>query len=272
AIDLDGLELQITNTVMTMKEGKGSSELTFQTDISINYKILNLTGKKIEGINRITDWARDRSKLIYSDNTGLGNYTISFDENGNIKTAINYKLIANIKKFTTSYETVSSVKEIKNNDYVIVLVDQRVKGAKYNFSKITPAAYVNSIGGNIMVIDIGHPQFSAKLTEGIYNFNLMVEVAKKIANTINHESGHNLGLDDKYSKVDGNIKKGYENNLMADSSKKELTSEQISEIINDIFTNARIDKYWKKKTGKVQTDETVQQLEGVLKEEKLDKS
>ncbi len=270
AIDLDGLELQISNTVMTMKEGKGSSELTYATDIHIHYKILNLTGKKIEGINKITEWASERSKLIYSDKTGLGNFVISFDENGNNKTASNYRLIGNIKKFTSTYESVSSINEIKNDDYVIVLVDQRVKGAKHKFSKVSPPAYVNNLGGNIMVVDIGHPIFNAESKDGKYNFNLMVSVAQKIARTINHEKGHNLGLDDEYSDETGKINNGFEENVMANSDKRNLTNDQIAEILNDIFTNDRIDKYWTKKTGKTQTDETLTQLKSVLKKEGLE--
>ena len=269
-IDLEGLELQISNTVFTMKESKGTPVLQAETDFKLTYKVLNLTGLKLTGSAQVLDMASTKVRNIFSDKSGTGTFVTPLDGMGNILTKpINFNMNAKFKDITVNFVPINSTKDVKDDDLVILLVDKALKGAS---DEVNTLAYVNHLGGNVMIVNIGHSDF--KLTKGKdeINFNIQQTVSRKIGSVIAHEIGHNLGLDDQYIKTSGGgvDKKGYEGNVMSVGQGSAVTQQQIAEIIYNVYLEVLQDKRYKKATGKeAPKNDTKQQLKEVLKNEKL---
>ncbi len=258
-IDMEGLELQISNSTFTMKENSGTTLLTAEADFKLTIKVLNMTGLKLMGTQLLTNYAAGRARDVFSDKFGTGNFSIPFDSNGKLlKTPINYKANAKIKDFSVNFLTINSMKEVKDGDLVMVLANQRLIGGEAN-------AYVNCNGCNVMVVDVGAPEFKIKTNNGTVNFNTQNFSVFRMGKTIVHEIGHILGLVDQYENKQP--KKGYENNIMADATQSNLTSQQVSEILNDQFFERRQNKHMASKGIKIKSNNTTGQLRDVLKDE-----
>ncbi|WP_347067844.1 RHS repeat-associated core domain-containing protein [Flavobacterium sp. WV_118_3] len=263
-VDMEGLELQVSNTTFTMKQNTGTAVLTAEADFNLKIKVLNLTGKNLIGTQQVFDFAKTRASNVYSDKTGTGNFEIIFGDKGQLlKRPINYKVNAKIDEFSVGFVNVNSIKDIKDGDLVLILADKTLKAGN------EPNAYVNCPGCNVMIINIGAPEYNISKTAKEIDFNGQTSKAQRIGKTIVHEIGHFLGLIDQYISGAG-PKKGYEKNVMADSTQSGITQAQIAEILNDVFFEIRLRKHNETK-GLKDVEETKKQVQEVLKNENLTK-
>jgi len=271
-IDVEGLELKITNTVFTMEVNKGTSTLKAEADFKLTFKILNFTGLKLTGTDQVFNMATTRARNVFSDKSGTGTFITPLDGKGDILSKpINFKMNAKFKDLSISYVNINSYKEVKDDDLVILLVDKALKGTK---GEINALAYVNCIGCNIMIVNIDNPGFKLKKSNGEVNFNIQQVVAQNIGKVISHEIGHIFGLEDQYvnSGKGGIAKKGYENNVMSVELGSEITVKQIAEILYSAYLEILQDKHTKNVTGKdAPAGEAKKQLLEVIADEKLPK-
>ena len=232
AVDLDGLELKISTTVSSCEQiNKTTSKITMAFNTDIHFKVLNATGVKVEGFEKIMDLSKDYIAQTYSDKSGTGTLLALSNFQGKKvrQTGIFYNYTVT-NKMTTSYQMISSLNQIKANDYVIILADEKLKGVTYSGTSKNPPAYTD-MEGQVMIIDI--KALGAKLnSNGNYDFNGGGSINRRVAGVINHEIGHELGLDDKYNSVTGIPFKGFESNTMGNSDSKIINFNQKNEFLN----------------------------------------
>ncbi|TCN53840.1 RHS repeat-associated protein [Flavobacterium chryseum] len=242
AIDLDGLEMKISTTVSSSEKiNSTSSKITMVFNTDIHFKVLNATGVKVEGFEKVIEQAQLNIMKTYSDLTGTGTQLGLTNFKGkkvNVNKGgifYNYTVTSKVK---TSYEMITSLGQIKANDYVIILGDDRLKAVTYKGTNINPPAYTD-LEGQVMILDIKN--LGAKLnSNGRYDFNGGGEAVRRISNVINHELGHQFSLEDQYTGT-GIPNKGFEKNTMGNSNYKSINFGQKNQFLAFLFRFA--DKY-----------------------------
>jgi RHS repeat-associated protein len=243
AVDLDGLELKISTTIASSEQiNKTTSKIVMVFNTDINFKVLNATGVKLEGFEKVGDLAKQYIAQTFSDKTGTSTALGLTDFQGKKATksggGIFYKYTAT-SKVKASFQMISSMEQIKANDYVIILGDEKLKAATYSGTNKSPAAYASALEGQVMILDI--KSLGAKLnSNGNYDFNGGGDAVRKMSNAINHEFGHLLSLEDQYTGC-CTVNKGFETNTMGNSNYKSINPGQKNEFLNFLFRFA--DKY-----------------------------
>jgi hypothetical protein len=234
AVELEGLEMKIANIELhsneKIKENKSKIRLTFDT--SINFKILNATGDKILGFEKVTTEAATRMNKLFSrlDGTGTALFINDLGGNpiGNRGSGEFVDFSATNTKFTTTFQQIGSIDKINPEDFIIILVDEELAHT-YEGTDVHPPAYASSLGGQVMIINILGKGMK-KDRNGAYDFNGSLGTNVRTAGTIAHETGHLLDLLDRYYTGDrlGEVHEGFENNTMGNSSKTFINGEQES--------------------------------------------
>ncbi|WP_159284602.1 RHS repeat domain-containing protein, partial [Tenacibaculum maritimum] len=253
AVDLDGLEMKISNTELScIQTSRRKSKIEISFDAQINIKVLNITSVKLEGFEKLADQASKEISKSFSDKKGLANFMSSSDLEGNdFSEAHNIEANGRVRKFDATFEVINSTEDINNNDYVLIVTDKALDGSIIEENGRIPRAYTFR-EGQAMIINID--DYNAKKNRsGNYDFNGGGKVVKDIANTVAHEFGHNLGLEDKYDEIEINgkpstkAKKGFEKNRMGNSTSSAINSSQAKITTSFLIQFVRNSMFWDRK-------------------------
>lgn len=96
-----------------------------------------------------------------------------------------------------------------------------------------------------MVASLNESGFIKNNRNHNYDFNCSIRQNSSFSNMMRHEKGHVFGIEDQYDQLPtGNVvRKGFENNMMGNSSSGVLTNEQIGEAIQHIFNKIALKNF-----------------------------
>ncbi|WP_159255478.1 RHS repeat domain-containing protein [Tenacibaculum maritimum] len=236
AIDLDGLEARISNTIESCAEiSNNKAKLSLSADIEVTYKVLNLTDIKLKGTSKVYDTANSQLKRTLNRPANHTNSSLVDLQLNQTMEMIDYDINSDVN-FSFKFKEIQKLNEIKPGDYVIILTDEQIPANEHGRNAPAHA----ELAGNFVTVSFYDDNYKPRLDD----FGLDSKKRKSIASTIKHEILHNMGIDDEYKESTKGtwVPKGKENNSMADPSKNFITDEQMGEILWNLFIQNSTDE------------------------------
>ncbi|MBI1307407.1 MAG: hypothetical protein GC181_12455 [Bacteroidetes bacterium] len=174
-IDPNGMEIVSSlNVVNTEKVGTTKQIVTVSGSITIKVKIVNLSTTKDLDVGAIAKGIESHAISGFAQNAGYSVQAYDLDGTAN-NTEVFIK--TNNIKVNVEVEVITSLEDIKDDDHVIMMVDEITDPGKDVDGK------ANSVGGNVALVETKS------------DLERMIKVGT-------HEIGHLLGMSDAYTEND----------------------------------------------------------------------